>query len=345
MCGIGGIAALARDIPFEYILKMLKYMEMRGTEHGAGFAAYSPTENGLVRFRFFATNSNINSIEKLVPKINGSMKRIALLHGGIGVYETYLDDYPSQEIYKGVWVLQASRYLEIWKGIGWPYSVAEAYGLWGLTKKAWLGHTRYPTNSPGFKPWLAHPFSYRETVIVHNGDLSSYGANKRYVEAVLGIENFTGNDSEVIAYIMQLLFDDGYTAEDVVEAVINGSKTPWIKLDGPFAVAFIHGTSKGPIFGAFVDKHHLRPLYVALNDDVVYVASEAGAIKAVDPKAKPSMLRGSGMVIMYPDGEKVIKGLTEYKVYLDIEPLNSGDGIDADDYVSSAELNKASPVR
>jgi hypothetical protein len=84
MCGIGGIVSLDREIPFNIILDMLESMKMRGTEHGAGFAAYSPTENGLIRFRFFAEENDINV---LTTRLNeyihlGKVSKIAQLNSG-----------------------------------------------------------------------------------------------------------------------------------------------------------------------------------------------------------------------------------------------------------------------
>jgi glutamate synthase domain-containing protein 1/glutamate synthase domain-containing protein 3 len=341
MCGIGGIVSLGGEIPFNTILNMIASMKMRGTEHGAGFAAYSPAKDELVRFRFFARENDVNV---LITRLNEYIyidraNKIAQLNNDIAAFEAFIKSYPPPAIYKLVYVFQAARYLEIWKSIGWPYSVAEVYNLWTKSSCAWLGHTRYPTNSPGFKPWLAHPFSYGEIAVVHNGDLSSYGINKRFVEYVLGIENFTGNDSEVIAYILSMLLNDGFSVEEAIETLISGEKLRWAKLDGPFAVIFIYGTSKGPIFGAFIDKHHLRPLYVSIDDDVVYIASEAGAIKSVNPSSKPRMLYGGGFIVIYYDGTKIIRGLSEYRDYDVVQiPI---DAIDANDYEDTASLNKA----
>jgi glutamate synthase domain-containing protein 1/glutamate synthase domain-containing protein 3 len=343
MCGIAGIASTATQIPFKDILKVLKAMEFRGTEQGAGFAAHIPVDGGFIRFKVFAEDEDsIKVLTEVIKDLIISGPDKVATFNKVSVYEYYLSDYPPQSVYnsRGVWVLQTSKYLNVWKGVGWPYTVAEAYRLHNLMSNVWIGHTRYPTNSPGFKPWLTHPFTYRETVIVHNGDLSSYGINKRYIEFRLGINNFTGNDSESIAYLMNILLNDGYRADEAINLLCTGEVIPEVKLDGPFAVIFIHGTSKGPIFGAFVDNHHLRPLYVAFSDDKVYVASEAGALKALDHKLKPLMLRGGGMVILYPDGEKVVKGLTEYKVFNYTTPqLN--DGINALLYANSVDLNKA----
>ena len=46
----------------------------------------------------------------------------------------------------------------------------------------WTAHGRYPTNTPGW--WGgAHPFAHAWiTPVVHNGEISSYDANRRYIE-------------------------------------------------------------------------------------------------------------------------------------------------------------------
>ena len=316
MCGIAGAISLEEALGFQRVLAALQAMEERGTEHGAGYAAYSPEPNGLVRLRVFV-DEHLDDPERRLGSLvtEEEPRRIAVLGHGISVYEALLRDYPSRQQLGDLHVLQNSRFLEVWKSIGWPHEVAESYNLWSRASQAWIGHTRYPTNSPGFRPWLAHPFSYGETAIVHNGDLSSYGSNKRLVEHLLSISSFTGNDSEVIAYLVEMLMRDGYGAEDVIDILVHGRGLRWARLDGPYAVLFIHGEPQGPLLGAFVDRHHLRPLYVAIEDGVVYVASEAAAIKAMEPGARPRLLRGGGRVVAYPDGELVVKGLAAYKAY------------------------------
>ena len=318
MCGIAGMASLeGGQLPFEPLLAALEAMRDRGTEHGAGFAAYSPEPHGLVRARLFLRRGRDEpALENLLHRLGASTPRtIASLGHGIDVVEALLSDYPGPDDLDGLWLLQAARTLEVWKSIGWPREVAEAYRLGGRASRAWIGHTRYPTNSPGFQPWLAHPFSHGETVIVHNGDLSSYGANKRLISYSLGLASFTGNDSEVIAYLVEMLYRDGANPLDVVEALVYGRGPRWARLDGPYAVIYIHGSLHGPVFSAFVDRHHFRPLYVHLGEDAVYAASEAAAVKKLNPDAKPVMLRGGGYIVVYPDGEVEAKGLTAWKEY------------------------------
>ena len=314
MCGIAGVASLDGSlIPFETVFDAVSAMKQRGTEHGAGFASYNPAPLDRVRAKLFVVRGEEELVEKLVGGLTVENIGKIRLSNTVYIDERLLEDYPDPRIMTLLRFLQASRYLDVFKSIGWPKDVAKTYRLWGRSSLAWIGHTRYPTNSPGFQPWLAHPFTSYETAIVHNGDLSSYGANKRLIMHELGFENFTGNDSEVIAHLITALARDGLSFEDILDALIYGKGPRWARLDGPFAVIFIHGTPKGPVFGAFVDRHHFRPLYVAVEDHHIYVASEAAAIKRADPRARPRILRGGGYIILYPDGELSIRGLTEWK--------------------------------
>ncbi|BES80439.1 hypothetical protein [Pyrodictium abyssi] len=342
MCGIAGVVSLdGSQVESRLVIEALEAMRERGTEHGAGYAAYSPEPRGLVRARVF---TRIGLDEPVAEELLGVLteegpRRIAELGHGIAVDERLLLDYPPASVVGRLWLLQAARFLEVWKSIGWPREVADVYELWGRRAQAWIGHTRYPTNSPGFQPWLAHPFTSGETVIVHNGDLSSYGANRRLVKYWMGLNGFTGNDSEVIAYLMELFFRDGYNAHDIVEILVEGKGPRWARLDGPHAVIFIHGEPRGPVFGAFVDRHHLRPLYVAVTEDRVYAASEAAAVKAMDPRARPRLLRGGGYVIVYPDGEIEVRGLTEART-LPEPPRPPAWAVDAS-RMTRTELNQA----
>ena len=58
----------------------------------------------------------------------------------------------------------------------------------------------YPTNTPGW--WGgAHPFALLDTTVVHNGEISSYDANRRFIE-MFGYSCDLLTDTEVITYII-----------------------------------------------------------------------------------------------------------------------------------------------
>ncbi len=323
-------------IAFREFYPAMEAMKHRGTGDGAGYAAWSPW--GAVRVKVFVAGDG-EEVEELLGPLTITRLGSRRLGGGVVLDDRLLAAYPPVEAVTRLRLLQYSRYLEAWKNIGWPWSVADDYRLWGRRSTAWIGHVRFPTNSPGYQPWLAHPFSSYETMIVHNGDLSSYGVNKAFVESVRGFTGFTGNDSEVIAHLLDIMMSDGYTAEDAVEALVYGRSAPrGVRLDGPYAVIFLHGTPRGPVMGAFVDRHHLRPLYVALCRGRLVAASEAAAVREAAPYCKPYMLRGGGYVVAYPDGELAVKGVAETPPLPQHPPPPPG-SIDAS-RMSSEELNR-----
>ena len=67
----------------------------------------------------------------------------------------------------------------------------------------WTAHGRYPTNTPGW--WAgSHPFALLDYSIVHNGEISSYDANRRYME-MFGYKCNLQTDTEVMCYIIDFL--------------------------------------------------------------------------------------------------------------------------------------------
>ena len=78
------------------------------------------------------------------------------------------------------------------------------FSAWKNTRGyIWTAHNRFPTNTPGW--WGgAHPFTLLDWSIVHNGEISSYGINKRYLE-MYGYLCTMLTDTEVVAYMLDLL--------------------------------------------------------------------------------------------------------------------------------------------
>src|SRR5438445_1804641 len=103
-------------------------------------------------------------------------------------------------------VYSSGRYVNVYKDVGYPREVAKRCNLIEdrVFADAWLAHTRQPTNSPGRYPIWSHPFSSVEFAIVHNGDISSYGANLEFLKSV-GITKHVGTDSEVVAQLLDHL--------------------------------------------------------------------------------------------------------------------------------------------
>ena len=84
-----------------------------------------------------------------------------------------------------------------------PEDVGEFYRLEEYEGYAWTAHGRYPTNTPGW--WGgAHPFAMLDYSVVHNGEISSYDANRRFIE-MYGYKCTLLTDTEVITYIIDFL--------------------------------------------------------------------------------------------------------------------------------------------
>ncbi|ACB39767.1 glutamate synthase [Pyrobaculum neutrophilum] len=309
MCGIFGVYSFAGEyIPGKVAIKALTAMRERGTKHGSGVALLSPSPQ--VRTKFFTSTppSDASEVYKLPSGLYDVVKYGDVAADGV--------------------VYMRSRWLDVYKVIGWPEALDELYGVGGKSSPIWIGHTRYPTNSPGGFPYYSHPFSVGDVAIVHNGDLSSYGSNINLLKFGFGYGGFTGNDSEAIAYLLWEL-TKRYGPEKAVEELMYGREVRGARLDGPYAVAFIIGGPK-PVFGAFVDTQHFRPLYAGLSGDRLYVASEAAAIRAVAGNGVEIWALRGGEYIIASGGE-VWGGFKKRAVYPEI-PLPPPDVLDASAY-------------
>jgi len=196
------------------------------------------------------------------------------------------------------YVFSSGKNMGVFKGVGYPENLAEYFMLNRYEGYMWLCHTRFPTNTPGW--WGgAHPFNILDWSVVHNGELSSYGANRRFLE-MFGYQCTMRTDTEVMAYAFDLLMRrHGLTAEltakvlapplwfeienmSVREAQLHMALRQCyggLLMNGPFTVIVArHGQMIG-----LADRLKLRPLSAAVKDDYVYMASEEAAIRSVCP--------------------------------------------------------------
>ena len=105
--------------------------------------------------------------------------------------------------YKGSYVFSSGKNMGVFKAVGYPEDVGAFYRLEEYEGYSWTAHGRYPTNTPGW--WGgAHPFAMLDYSIVHNGEISSYDANRRFIE-MFGYKCTLLTDPEVITYIVDFL--------------------------------------------------------------------------------------------------------------------------------------------
>jgi glutamate synthase domain-containing protein 1 len=203
---------------------------------------------------------------------------------------------------KGAYVFSSGKNMGAFKAVGFPEDVGVFYRLEEYEGYSWTAHGRYPTNTPGW--WGgAHPFTLLDYSIVHNGEISSYDANRRFIE-MFGYKCNLQTDTEVITYIMDYLIRvKGLTLNEAASVIaapfwstIEGKENieekekltflrtvfPSLLVTGPFSIVF--GFNGGLM--ALNDRLKLRSMVIGEKDDKVYIASEEAAIRSMEPDAE-----------------------------------------------------------
>ncbi len=202
----------------------------------------------------------------------------------------------------GAYVFSSGKNMGTFKAVGFPEDVAVFYKLDEYEGYSWTAHGRYPTNTPGW--WGgAHPFTLLDYSVVHNGEISSYDANRRFIE-MFGYKCTLQTDTEVITYILDYLVRvQGLTLKEAanviaapfwstIEREADGEKKkryaylrtvfPSLLITGPFSIVL--GFSGGLM--ALNDRLKLRSMVVGEKGSRVFIASEEAAIRTMEPDAE-----------------------------------------------------------
>ena len=220
----------------------------------------------------------------------------------------------------GAYVFSSGKNMGTFKAVGFPEDVGRFYMLEDYEGYSWTAHGRYPTNTPGW--WGgAHPFTLLDFSVVHNGEISSYDANRRFIE-MFGYKCTLKTDTEVITYIMDYLvrrqgltlkeaasvvaapfwntIEREYDNDDRREQEYLRTVFPSLLITGPFSIVL--GFTGGLM--ALNDRLKLRSMVVGEKDDRVFIASEEAAIRAMEPYAEniwaPS--GGEAVIVKVKDG-------------------------------------------
>ena len=202
----------------------------------------------------------------------------------------------------GAYVFSSGKNMGTFKAVGYPEDVGLFYRLEDYKGYSWTAHGRYPTNTPGW--WGgAHPFTLLDYSIVHNGEISSYDANRRFVE-MFGYKCTLQTDTEEITYIMdyllrvqELTLEEAASViaapfwstisaksdlEDKKKHIFLRTMFPSLLVTGPFSIVF--GFNGGLM--ALNDRLKLRSMVVGEKDDKVFISSEEAAIRTMEPNAE-----------------------------------------------------------
>ncbi len=199
---------------------------------------------------------------------------------------------------EGAYIISSGKNMGVFKGVGYPEDIGRFFRLEEYKAYLWIAHARFPTNTPAW--WGgAHPFNLLEWSVVHNGEITSYGVNKRYVEQ-FGYRCTLMTDTEVLVYLLDLLLRRQNLPWKVVHAILTPPFWKQIErmdpsrramyaalrqvysgamINGPFSI--IVGHTRG--FFGLTDRIKLRPLIAARDGEVTYLASEEAAVRAVCP--------------------------------------------------------------
>ncbi len=313
------------------VIKAIANMHDRGNGLGGGFAVYGlyPDYKELYAFHIMylssegrkETESYLKECFDIVQMEEVPSRKTAKITNPPVIIRYFLDinkrqpdiafqdDYVLQVIMhinttgKGSFVFSGGKDMAVFKGVGYPEEIAEFFCLEQYEGYIWTSHGRFPTNTQAW--WGgAHPFSILDWTVVHNGEISSYGINRRYLEGY-GYHCTMQTDTEVIAYAVDLLMRKHKLPIEVMAKVLappfwnDIERMPEkekklalalrqvygsIMLNGPFAILVAH---HGELIG-LTDRIRLRPLTVGEKDDMVYFSSEESAIRLISPKLDKS---------------------------------------------------------
>lgn len=328
-CAISGIFSKSKEgMTGDAIIKSIATMHDRSNGLGGGFAGYGiyPEYKDLYAFHiFYESNAAREECEKFLERhfdvVNLSRiptRKMPSITNEPLIWRYFVDPLPTKlvesqldekeftmrcvvkinTIMKGCYVFSSGKNMGVFKAVGFPEDVGEFYRLEEYKGYCWTAHGRYPTNTPGW--WGgAHPFALLDYSIVHNGEISSYDANRRCIE-MYGYKCNLLTDTEVITYMIDYLHRRQKLTLEEIASVIAAPFWSTIKdksekekekltylrnafssllITGPFSILL--GFENGMM--ALNDRLKLRSMVVGERKDRVYIASEECAIRVIEP--------------------------------------------------------------
>lgn len=224
----------------------------------------------------------------------------------------------------GAFVFSSGKNMGAFKAVGYPEEVGQFFMVEQYEAYVWTAHARFPTNTQAW--WGgAHPFCLLGYSVVHNGEISSYGINRRYLETY-GYKCTLQTDTEVMVYLFDLLVRrHGLPLEVACDAV---AAPFWKNIDadedeerrrlrtvlrqvyasamvnGPFAIVL--GFDNGML--GLNDRIKLRPMVAAQDGDDLYISSEEAAIHVMCPEPERVWMPKAGQPVVGYLDEGVVSG-------------------------------------
>jgi glutamate synthase domain-containing protein 1 len=291
MCGIAGVIYKnhgGENSVGQDITRMLQSMKHRGPD-STGYALYGPPQQRFVmRYKLADANDprdfdferrlehNKRAVELRLRALGarnletdgetGYAHRVSFdFEGELKQIADVVEDVPRAE------VLSIGHSLEIVKDLGDAEQVSHQYHLEGFIGTHGIGHVRMATESDvdisGAHPYWAYPFG--DVAVVHNGQLTNYFHWKHRLER-LGHRFQSECDSEIIAVYLAEKMAGGASLEEAMHESLDD-------LDGVFTYLCVTEDA----LGVAKDEMAAKPLVLYEGDDLVALASEEIAIRAI----------------------------------------------------------------
>ena len=294
MCGIAGLIHKGKSSSVgSEMTAMLQALKHRGPD-STGYAVYGePTEGDYImrlkvaeaedmdrgRGIHQVIKDRITEVETILAEHGAKVKsksapreyslRYVLTHSGdTGEMASHIEET------EGVEILSMGNGLELIKDLGDASVVSEAYGLNDFKGTHGIGHTRMATESD-VDIKSAHPywaFPYNDVSVVHNGQITNYWIMRREMERK-GHRFMSNCESELLAVYTAHNLANGVSLEESLRNSIN-------EIDGVFT--YLVATKDQ--LGMAKDTMAAKPLVLYESDDLIAMASEEVAIRAILPE-------------------------------------------------------------
>ncbi|WP_339106823.1 glutamine amidotransferase [Roseovarius rhodophyticola] len=294
MCGIAGLIHKGKSSSVgSEMTAMLQALKHRGPD-STGYAVYGNPTKGDYIMRLKVAEAEdmekgrgihqviadrITEVEAILKEHGAKVKskdapreyslRYVISHDGdTGEMAEHIEETD------GVEILSMGNGLELIKDLGDATVVSEAYGLNDFQGTHAIGHTRMATESD-VDIKSAHPywaFPYNDVSVVHNGQITNYWIMRREMERK-GHRFMSNCDSELLAVYTAHNLANGVSLEDSLRQSIE-------EIDGVFT--YLVATKDQ--LGMAKDTMAAKPLVLYESDDLIAMASEEVAIRAILPE-------------------------------------------------------------
>lgn len=135
-----------------------------------------------------------------------------------------------------------------------------------------MGHTRWATHgAPIDRNSHPHRDATNRVAVVHNGIIENFLVLRAELEA-LGVEMTSDTDTETVAHLVAIAYDDGDTKGDLPASV----RKVVSRLEGAFTLVFTHADEPDTVVAA----RRNSPLVVGVGENEYFVASDVAAFIA-----------------------------------------------------------------